>query len=188
MKKNKRKFVMSIVFAIAMSMSMLTPISAKENDDIIEFPEVNLGETIRIPIGDAEYFKDFDGQIRRISELRTPDDIIGNIENDYQLFSTKSDRLIDSTTILTAKIELRLFYITSEDNNRGYIMEANGYTTLTGITVGQAYRENFCNTEIRGKDVYVESVGEAVISLLIDGFIEVSRSPVKLSGTAWVIR
>lgn len=80
-------------------------------------------------------------------------------------------------------------YSTSGDGNTGIITYHNAYTTFTGFTLGIAWKQISCRSEVTssGKDIYAAANGEFAYYLLIDGLIELGREAVSLSGYCYAV-
>lgn len=106
--------------------------------------------------------------------------------------ATNGDALVAYKTYgaTQAKVSLYVNYTTSGDNNTGTITHYDPYTTFTGITFSMEWHETACDGYITssGKDVYAYARGEVISYLVVNGVIEVARTPVSLNGYAYIIR
>lgn len=195
-----------IIISVIVFISVMSPVSAStSNDEILEIPNIGLGENITIEVGDAKYIKGINGTIMDINDLmhfNTKEeadhyytDLKNNptTENDSQkieLFSTSNDVLVNRHTFWSSTVDLRLEYETSRDNNTGVISKLKPYTTHYGITIGQEWKQNSISATktASGKDVYVFVSGECILYTFVSGTIEVYREPVRMGGTVFIIR
>lgn len=200
-----RKIFLSVFTLVCLSICFITSVSAN-TEEVIELPSLVTGEVIRIPVGNAKYYKGYDGKLHSINELPKIDseeekakfvETQENIEFSYMVDESNSkqrstirDVAVSSYKMVTATIQLRLNYTTSGSNNTGRILQHNAYTSVTGLTAFQSWEETSCTSTITnsGKDIYVQARGAAIYSILSGGVIEVSRAPVNISGTVYVIR
>ncbi len=172
---------------------------------IIETPSFNTNEIVRIPVGNAEYIKTKLGELIPITELEVFDSQteINLYMNSLQVSmnSISNNSIVPYATYGNAKVASQKFginayvnlyvdYSTSGNNNTGTITSHSPYTTFTGFTNGMSWEERHKSSRITssGKDIYATASGEVVSYLLIDGLIEMGRTPANLSGYAYVIR
>ncbi|MEG2929979.1 MAG: hypothetical protein RR846_10595 [Oscillospiraceae bacterium] len=122
MKKLLKK-ALTFSLCVCMVAGMTTAASAAEGT-ILQLPKCEAGETIRVPIGEAQFIDDGNGNIIAISAL------------------------------------------------------------------GFGWDERMCISQVGGnqKDIYAATAGDLTWNLLVDGFIELGRSPIKLSGCCYAIR
>ena len=191
--------------ATALSVTLLSSFTtiayANAPENVIQIPEYETGEVVRVPVGDAEYVETFDGEIIPISDLMefdtseeaeqyfrnlvqsaetvhytyTPDELISPLSvSDTVKVSTK-------TAGMGAKINLYVHY---------EITEHSAFTTFTGATLGLGWEEQFADTRLSdsGKDIYAEAVGEISGEFLVDGIVEFYSEDVEITGTCWVLR
>ena len=173
-------------------------------EKILELPFCPEGETMRIPVGDAEYIKDDSGNLIKISDLLTfesqqeatrfIEEMLIPIEQPNPPISTRSTRgdgLVDSVSVAggLGSINLRVSYTTSGDSNTGKITQHHAYTTFTGFTLGFGWDESMCVSQVTssGKDIFAQANGVLTYNLLVDGFIELGRESVHLEGLCSVI-
>lgn len=195
-----RKFL-NVFFTMTMALLIMTsPVAANEN--VIDLPDdasIEYGETVRIPVGNARYVKTSEGEVFSISEVPTKESMENfirnvnkeNIDFNEQIFTrqTKKDILLDSYGSVGTTISLRLQYETSGNNNTGVIVDHFAYTQLSGPTILVGWEEHYCDSWIVGtKDVRAKAQGDVILKVFHEGFIEISRQPITLSGIAYVIR
>lgn len=203
-------FLLSITMICSFSDTVLAQeTSAIPDDKIIELPYCPVGETIKIPVGDAEYIDDGTGNLVKISDLldftnqQEADDYIDNMKAqllnptqynpmiNFNTRATHGDALVASQTIAPAgSIQLRVIYTTSGNSNTGSITQHQAYTTFTGFTLGFGWNEIMCYSQITssGKDIYAVTAGELTYNLFVDGFIELGRQSIRLDGYCYAVR
>ena len=183
--------------------------AAISSDKIIELPYCPVGETIRIPVGDAEYIDDGTGNLIKISDLMSFSsqrnaanyiDIMSELlqppvqykpDINYATKATHGDALVASQSIGgLSTVSLRVAYTTSGNSNTGTITYHAAYTTFTGFTLGFGWDEKNCYSQVTssGKAIYAKVTGELVYNLLVDGFIEIGRRSITLDGTCFAVR
>lgn len=169
-------------------------------------PNVEVGETVRVPVNGETYIKTYDGRIIPISSLlefhssEEASQFRNNLTYSTNIFKrdfaeilpleTSGDVTVYTLIVGGGTIKLRVAYRTSGNANTGTIIYHNAYTTHTGITHSIAWEEKECYSQITssGKDIYAYAAGEIVGYLLVDGFIEINRDRAVLEGTAFVVR
>ena len=207
------KKMLALVLSIVMLFTLSVPASAHEltvdsTENIITLPDCPVGERVRIPVGDAEYIVNGDGQLINISDLMSfvnqeeANSYIEMMKKDllvttqykptinYNARATNGDALVASQGVgLAGSINLRVAYTTSGNSNTGTITYHEAYTTFTGFTYGFEWEEKLCTSQVTssGKDIYVRAVGELVYYFLVDGFIELGREAIDLDGYCFVI-
>lgn len=182
--------------------------SISTENNILELPYCESGETLRVPVGNAEYIKDYDGNIIKISDLLSfesneeyesfKEEFYDDLSNFIQINpvvnlnsrETHGDWDVASKNVGYGQITLRVIFTTSGNSNTGTITYHNAYTTFTGFTLGFGWDEAICTSEITssGKAVYARAAGELTWNLLVDGFIELARTPVELNGYCYCVR
>lgn len=200
--------------ATALSVTLLSSFTtiafANTPENVIQIPEYETGEVVRVPVGDAEYVETFDGEIIPISDLMefdtseeaeqyfrnlvqsaetvhytyTPDELISPLSvSDTVKVSTK-------TAGMGAKINLYVHYEATGRTPNDEITEHSAFTTFTGATLGLGWEERFADTRLSdsGKDIYAEAVGEISGEFLVDGIVEFYSEDVEITGTCWVLR
>lgn len=199
-----KKIVLTLMAALMIGFVFLEPASANSSK-VIEVPynEIETSQTIKIEKGDAEFIRGINGELIKLSELpcfstqQEADQYKNKLkyESNEQKdtinpLATSRDILIGRHTFWSATVDLRLSYTTSGNNNTGYIQSHKAYTALSGVTLGIQYTEKNTNSKIAssGKDIYCYTYGEIALYLLVNGVIEITREPVNMSGTAYVIR
>lgn len=210
-----KKF-MSFFLAAIMCVSLSITASAEETsqtaseNSVLILPDCELGETLKVPVGNAEYIDDGSGNLLKISDLlsfdsqEAADDYIEqmrtSLESTIQLNpSIEYNPLARSTqgsavvavkeVIFNGKINLCVVYTTSGDSNTGTITHHNAYTTFTGFSYGFGWDESICSSQITssGKDIYAYTAGVLTYNFLVDGFVELGREPVNLAGYCFAI-
>ena len=179
-------------------------------DKILELPYCPPGETIKIPVGDAEYIDNGSGNLIKISDLLTfetqldadnwKNAMLADLENLTQYNpiidlssitrATHGDAIVASRKVGMGTIKLGIIYTTSLDGHMGVITHHEAYTQLTGYTLGVEWDEDVCYSEIdpEGKDIYAIAKGTLIHYFLVDGLIELGRVPVTLEGSCMAIR
>ncbi|WP_418668095.1 hypothetical protein [Allofournierella sp.] len=205
-KKVKPLVSILLVFVITICFSGIT----FADDNIVSLPRCGVGDRLLVPIGDAEYIKDQNGNIIPVSGLLSFDtqqeadafvkDLLSvfNEPNslavppiNLNLKSTHGDAVVATRSVAgTGSIKLHITYTTSGDGHTGVITSHSAYTSYTGFTLGFGWDESSCYSEIAasGIDIYAYAAGELTFNILVDGFIEIYREPITLSGMAAVVR
>ncbi len=211
-----KKFLsLTLAFVLALAISVpafaAEPTSSIPQGKVLELPYCQPGDTIKIPVGDAEYIDDGSGNLIKISDLlsfETQEDantymnsVLSELEQttqynpsiDFNLKTraTHGDAIVASKKISFAgHINLGVIFTTSGDHNTGTITHHKAYTTFTGFTLGFGWDESVCSSQITssGKDIYAVANGTLTYNLLVDGFIELGREPVHLEGYCWTVR
>lgn len=179
------------------------------DSDVLQLPVCPEGETIRIPVENATYIVDANGKKTPISELPSfstqqeanayIQKILADLQTPYAAapvfinFNTRAghgDSIVAQENAGFATLSLHITYTTSGDNYTGRITACGAYTSFTGITAGFGWDERTCYAQIlsSGKDIYGYAAGDLTYNILIDGFIEIGREPITLSGTAYAVR
>lgn len=184
--------------------------SSIPEDKVLVLPYCPEGETMKIPVGTAEYIDNGSGDLIKISDLlsfETQSDANNYIDemraglktstlcNSAVGFNSISreasgDALVDSHNVsLNGSINLRVSYTTS-GNHTGRITHHEAYTTFTGFTLGFGWDESMCYSQITAsqKDIRAVASGTLTYNLLVDGFIELGREQVDLEGICIAIR
>ena len=206
----KKGFVLLVLVVVFLNMCTVSFASSELNNSsiIVTAPKCLLGETVRIPVGDAEYLDVGNGKLIKISELpsissqREADTFISNLRQalanptqhnptiDYTARSTHGNVKVASIIINGLKtLALWVEFTTSGDSNTGIVTYHNAYTTFTGFTLGIAWKQISCRSEVTssGKDIYASASGEFAYYLLVDGLIELGREAVSLSGYCYAV-
>lgn len=209
----KRLLALLLAFTMTFSISFSATALAAEtsnvpSDKIIRLTDCPAGQTITIPVGDAEYIDDGNGKLIKISDLPTfsnqqeANSFISGLRNalsnpiqhdpmsEYATMSTNGNHKVASITYnYTTTIALWVEYTTSGNSNTGKVTYHNAYTTLSGYTLGVSWHEITCHSEVTssGKDIYASATGNLVYYLLIEDLLEVGREVVNLSGYCAVI-
>ncbi len=206
------KKLLSLVLSLVLLFTLTIPASAASfgsaNDEILKLPYCPVGETIKIPVGSAEYIDDGTGNLIKISDLLSfssqdeADTYIANMKQqlsaptqynpsiNFNSRATHGDALVASQLISFASyINLRVAYTTSGNSNTGTITYHEAYTTFTGFTLGFGWDERMCSSQITssGKDIYAVTTGELTYNLLVDGFIEIGREAIHLEGYCFAV-
>ncbi len=214
------KKLLSIILCLTMVFSLSatafaaeteTPTSSIPKDKVLTLPYCQPGENIKIPVGDAEYIDDGNGNLIKISDLLSfdtqaaantyIDQILTELKNPIQYnptidFKPKTRATHGDTIVAKQKISfagsinLGVTYTTSGDSNTGKITHHEAYTTFTGFTLGFGWDESICSSQVTssGKDIYAVTNGTLTYNLLVDGFVELGREPIHLEGYCWAIR
>lgn len=204
----KTMFILAlVVLGLFCCVSFAEEDSASGN--IAEIPFCPVGTTQTIDIGNAEYIRTSDGQMMKVDDLlcfstqaeadeyinglkdklRTPVDHAATIN--FNSRATYGDALVSSITYnYLNTLALRLEYTTSGNANTGVVTYHKAYTTFTGFTLGIAWNEITCNSQITssGKDIYATANGELAYYILVENLLELGREAVNLSGYCAVIR
>ena len=198
----------AVIFSIMMTLTVLSvQVFADDlnNGNIIDIPSVKIGETVSIPVGDAEYIRDLNGDIIKISDLpsfSSTDEFNDFLEeflnpiivlNPYVISTSRATHgTWDVATQTTAfgKVVLWVAYTTSGNSNTGTITYHEAYTQFTGNALGISWEESYCHSEITSsqKAVYASASGVVSCSILVSGLLEVVRLPVNLEGYAYCVR
>lgn len=203
---------MMLVFAQVIIVLLCSVSFAEGNgagNNIVEVPFCAAGTTQIIDIGNAEYIRTSDGQMLKVDDLlcfatqaeadeyinglkdklRTPVDHAATIS--FNARATYGDALVSSITYnYLNTLALRVEYTTSGDANTGVVTYHKAYTTFTGFTLGIAWNEITCNSQITssGKDIYATAHGELAYYILIENLLELGREAVSLSGYCTAVR
>ncbi len=205
-----KRLVMCVVLFMAL---MVNAVSAESIDNdsgkILVLPKCPVGGSISVEIGDAEFIQTNEGKVIRITDLLSFSDrneatqyvqgLKKAIQNpcdhnatiDFSARATHGDALVRSITYnYLNTLALRVEYTTSGDANTGKITYHRAYTTFSGFTLGIAWNEITCNSQVTasGKDIYASANGELAYYLLIEGLIELGRESVNLSGYCYAVR
>ncbi len=198
---------LSIIFSISITAFASEASNSVPEDKILVLPDVKVGQTLKIPVGDAEYIDDGRGNIIKISDLMSFDsqaeanNYIDNLLNDKPIKynptisfapikrATHGDVIVARQSVATGSINLGVVYTTSGDSHTGTITSHEAYTTFTGFTLGFGWDESLCSSQITssGKDIYAVAKGTLTYNLLVDGFIELGRKSVYLDGYCYAI-
>lgn len=209
-------FVLIISLALSTCMNALADnIKISPQGKTIKAPYCPVDETIRIPIGDAEYIDIGNGQVIKIADL--PSFSSMNAANAYKneiRRQTSQTRLIiqnvssrpmrkaaasgggtngvqcvASSGTIPAWVSLYVSYSTSGPNNTGEITSHSAYTTFTGWTLGTSWNQTHITSRLSGtKDIYAECAGELVFYILIESLLELNRISLRLSGTCYAVK
>lgn len=200
MKKFKK--IIAMAGAVIMAVSAMSMSVFAENDNIIKIPELNERENITIPIGDAEYIEDVDGNITVISELPQFDTneeaelFVNNLKNGIKQsynpvapLATRGDVQVASYNAGDGYVRLCVRYTTSGNSNTGTITSHEAYSYFDGYTLFMTWNPTICYSEVTqsGKDIYAYVNGNLTYRVQVGGSIEVGNVPVTLSGYAYVI-
>lgn len=202
--KKMTTLFLSVLFTIN-----IVPLSAFatniDENTVIDFPSIEPGETVSIPIGNTEYIRDLYGNIISIYDLPSfsskeeRDAFIYNIHNPsvilnpYVNTDTRATHgTWDVATQSTSYGEITLWvaYTTSGNSNTGTITYHEAYTQYTGFVLGSTWEESYAHSEITEsqKAVYASASGVVSCSILVDGLLEFIRLPVNLEGYAYCVR
>lgn len=202
----KRIFVLCLTLVMAFTASGAA--FALDNA-VLDLPQCGVGEKILVPVGDAEYILDSHGNQIPISVLpsfETREEADAYMEEvlaqlnaprpalpaviDFRSRMSHGDSVVDQENAGFGTIALHITYTTSGDNYTGKVTSCGAYTGFSGFTLGFGWDERTCYAQIlsSGKDVYGYAAGELTYNLLIDGFIELGREAITLSGTAYAAR
>lgn len=209
------KRIISLLFVTVICFTMvLTTSGFADNgtdissDRILRLPNCPIGTTMRIPVGNAEYIETAEGQLLKISDLphfysqKEAASYIQNIKiasaypvrHPIRLANTLASnynyRVASVTYNYLNTVALWVDYTTSGASHTGVVTYHNAYTTFTGFTLGIAWHEISCHSEVTssGKDILASAHGELAYYLLVDGFIELGREAVNLSGSFMAVR
>lgn len=210
------KKIISLFLAIVMCFSLTLPTFAEESgstlseDNVLVLPDCEPGTSLKIPIGNAEYIKDGNGNLIKISDLMSfdsqdaADDYVEqlreSLEDTIQLNPKIEFNPLTRATngyavvavkevMFNGRINLCVVYTTSGDSNTGTITHHEAYTTFTGFSFGFSWEESACSSQVTasGKDIFAYTAGVLVYSFMVDGFIELGREPVNLAGYCYAI-
>lgn len=184
---------------------------------IIKAPYCPTGTTIRIPIKDAEYLDIGNGQIVKIADLPSfssktaanafmhktsrlaaqpsqinkvkPSNHDDKDDKPNGKVGTNGVQCVASSGTIPCWVSLYISYSTSGPDNTGTITSHSAYTTFAGWTLGISWNQTHITSRISGtKNIYAECAGELVYYLLIEGFIEINRIEINLTGTCNAIK
>ena len=81
-------------------------------------------------------------------------------------------------------VDLYVEYMTSGPNNTGTITYCNSYSSISGFTNGIGYEQtsSYCYVTGSGKDIYASASGDVIVCLSFNGFLEIHRENITLSG------
>lgn len=210
------KKILSLFIAAIMCFSLALPTFAEETsslpseNNILVLPDCEPGTSVKVPVGDAEYIEDSNGNLIKISDLISfdsqdaADDYVeqlrASLENTIQLNPQIEFNPLTRAThgsavvavkevVFNGRINLCVVYTTSGDSNTGTITYHDAYTTFTGFSLGFSWEESTCASQVTssGKDIFAYTAGVLVYNFLVDGFIEIGREPVNLAGYCYAI-
>lgn len=213
----KRRTMILLAMTVAMLWSCISSSAAYgyiDEESVIILPKCEVGQVIRIPVGEATHIQTQSGRLIPICDL-----LHFNNQSDADMFRLKVEEMLSSTTrhnptininsrathgdVLVASkkvgeeimlplstLSLRVAYTTSGNSNTGTITYHQAYTTLTGITTFHDWDESYCNSEIteNGKNIYARTAGTITWSLVSEEVLELGSQFVDLDGYAYVVR